>query len=151
MLTFRPWQSLKRVFQKIGALSTMLWLFFYFFLCVSCLKGKFVSHIRENSGKTLQKHERLYRTGEKREGVRVTFNFKSDSSNFFKGCQAVSKTKGREGARNMEVSNLFISLKKVTVIFQLCLSVLFCSSLVLITLFSPSYPTPDHSWMWFQK
>lgn len=99
------------------------------------------TYLREKeSGKKAQRRsERWYRTAgnkNRRERVRKWCFF-------LKGCQAMSseRKEGTWGERkNAEVSDLFISLKKVTVVYQLTIHSSYCTSLSPSVCYSVFHP-----------
>lgn len=95
---------------------------------------------KKESGKKAQwRSERWYRTAgnkNRRERVRKGFFF-------LKGCQAMSSER-KDGTwrerKNAEVSDLFISLKKVTVVYQLTIHSCYCTSLSPFVCYSVFHP-----------
>lgn len=111
----------------------------FFFLCAIFLPEAWVCRTFVRGEKTEGKHNRGVWDGTEQQGTeeeRVRKWF------FLKGCQAVSsqRKEGTRGERkNVEVSNLFFPLKKVTVVYQLKIHC--CTSLQLPSLcLSPSFP-----------
>lgn len=96
-----------------------------------CRKGEFVAHIWEEKSKE-RKKKHSGGVGTEYQGTERERASESDFFFFLKGCQAMS-SKRREGTRgerkNAEVSNLFISPKKVTVVYQLTIHSGCCTSL----------------------
>lgn len=106
----------------------------FFFVYAASFAGRVsLSHISER--KRVGEKKKLsggVRDGTEQRGTK-TGERESESDFFFlKGCQAMSseRKEGTRGERkNAEVSDLFISLKKVTVVYQLTIHSCYCTSL----------------------
>lgn len=96
-----------------------------------------LSHISEKKKKKIKKCRGGVGDGTEQRGTEKERESENDFFFFLKGCQAVSsqRKEGTRGERkNAEVSNLFISLKKVTVVYQLTIHSGCCTSLRLPSL-----------------
>lgn len=99
------------------------------YMLLFCRKGKFVAHIWDEKRKkknTAEEWEMVQSSREqrRRECQKVIFFF----WRVVRPCRVKEKKGTRGETKNAEVSNLFISLKKVTVVYQLTIHSGFCIS-----------------------
>lgn len=106
-----------------------------------CRKGEFVAHIWEKKSRG-KKLSGGVRDGTEQQGTK-TGERESGRDFFLKGCQAMSSER-KDGTwrerKNAEVSDLFISLKKVTVVYQLTIHSCYCTSLSPFVCYSVFHP-----------
>lgn len=141
-LVTRPWlasEEQKRSawkMEKWGLYSCSSFPFLLLICRFFCRKGEFVAHIWEEKREKKKKRCGGGRDGTEQQGTET--ERESESDFFFwrvvRPCQSQRKEGTRGERKNAEVSNLFISLKKVTVVYQLTIHSYCCTSLRLPSL-----------------